>query len=581
MARSPRRRKGSDKTTDEGKISNSVSASDGTPGRADEAYTPSTPKPPQPRKAGRTDLNAAQGFQRQQQMAPHTTPQMSRKERAALDAMKAPAPQPSSAAPGMGMGFGMASPSTPEGGDFDFIRVDDQEIFGLALDSVRREYADRPPADLTHLHPDDFRAVENKVPAAQQYFNGLRKEWDAVADKLTISEITRMTAEGEKGATITRDGTTYFKEGEHLVVDEPGEARAWHEFGGVYDAVVEKPESQERANATYSSGDRFAVFYGLGEDRTRFTDSLPWREEVDQERDEIRGALHEDPAVADRLYTGVLTPYERALEQVEQREPQEGQRHERAYLKLTGNEFPHLSTPAVEAPFVVTAEEMQSVENGFEQAPALAVQQEPVRDALPQEGRALTAEGLKEQYQWHSNKMFEEGRDLKDIYKSTGVKPEGADQTAWEKTEYVYGQPTALDRLQELGTGASAVSPTGYTYALSADGKELIRFNGEGEVAGTKPVEDVQAFLQEMRGVEFDQQQEAKEQKEAQRVENKRLEDALTEGKRPDDMSEAQWEREQQALNAANEEQAAADRQWEQDIAVFERQQEFGSDDSV
>ncbi|MEI3807570.1 hypothetical protein V6R85_23910 [Agrobacterium sp. CCNWLW32] len=512
MAKFPRRGKGSDKTTDEGKISNSVSASDGTPSLADEAYTPSAPKPPQPPKAGRTDLNAAQGFQRQQQMASHTTPQMSRRERARLDAMKGNAPEPSSPAP---RGMGSSPAPEPEIEQAEFVRLTPFEIDRLAMQSVRDYDAGREAADLSHVHPDDFRVIEDRVPFAQDRFDQQKTEWQGVAQQFSLSDMTMMTAEGEQGATITSDGTTYTKDGDFLVGYRPGTDPTWHEFAGVYDAVAAKPESQEQMAATFPGGDRHAVFFSHeGNERLQFTDSLPWRNDAVEDLNELRAVLSGagEHAVADRLYVSVLTPYERAVEQVEQREPQEGQRHQRAYAEVAGEQFPSLSTPAAEVPQVLSPEDHKAVVDAFDQAPALAAEQgaERVRDALPREGRADTVEGLRAQYQWHANHMFEEGRDLKDIYTETGLKPEGADQTAWEKTEYVYGQPTALDKLQDLGTGAFAASESGYTYALSADGKELIRFDADLQIAGRKPVEDVQAFLQEKRGVEFDQKQEEK-----------------------------------------------------------------------
>ncbi|SMD16193.1 hypothetical protein [Rhizobium sp. RU36D] len=532
MAKSPRRGKGSGKTTDEGKIRNSVSASDGKSGRSDEKYTLPAPKPPQPPRNGRTDLNAAQGFRLAQEIANHTTPQMSRKERAEIEKMKGPVPQPNSPAP-RGMGMGSSYEPEPEVEQAEFVRLDEFEINRLAYQSIRDEWAGREAADLTHIHPDDFRAIEDAVPAQQRVFDKDLAGWQKVGKDLSLTQMSRMTAEGDENATVTTSNMTYRKEGDWLVgnhVSGDRELDTRHEFRGVFSVVAEKPESQRDMAATIPAGNRFAVFFGYGSDRTQFTDSMPWREEAGYDRDDIRGVLvaNGEEALAERLYVGVLTPYERALEQVEQREPQEGQRHERVFAEITGRDYASLSNPAVERPFAVTAEDMKAVENGFEQAPTLAVQQgaETVRDALPHEGRALTAEGLKEQYQWHANKMHDEGRDLRDIYADTGVKPQGADQTAWEKTEYVYGQPTALDRLQELGTGAFAVSPTGYTYALSDDGKELMRFDADGNPAGQKPVEDVQAFLQEKRGVEFDQKQEAKEMHAAELAEQ-RVEDQV------------------------------------------------------
>lgn len=536
MARFPRRGKGSDKTTDEGKINNSVSARDGKSGHADEAYIPAAPKPPQPPKAGRTDLNAAQGFQRQQQMYSSTTPKMSRRQQAKVDAMKSPAPQSPSAAPGMGMGG--SSSSTPEFEQREFVPLTRQDIDKLAMNSVRDEYAGRKAADLTHIHKDDFRAIEDAVPFAQDRFDRWQAEWQGMAQEFALSDMTRMTAEGEQGSKITSHDMTYHKDGNWLVgIHASGdpEKETWHDFTGVFDAVAEKPESKEEMNATFTSGgSRHAVFFGKGDGRIQFSDSLPWRVEAVKDLEEFRGVLaaNDEKAVGDRLYVSALTPYERALEQVEQREPQEGERHERVFKEITGREYSSLSNPAVERPFEVTATDMKVIDNGFDQAPALAgqVADEPVRDALPREGRATTAEGIKEQYQWHANKMFGEGRDLKDIREETGVKPEGADKTAWEKTEYVYGQPTALDRLQELGTGAFAASESGYTYAMSADGKELLRFDGEGNPAGAKPVEDVQAYLHQQRSVEFDQQQKAKEMHAAELAEQK-AEDQVVEQK--------------------------------------------------
>lgn len=528
MARFPRRGKGSDKSN-EGKISNSVSSSDRNPGRADEAFIPPAPKPPQPPKAGRTDLNAAQAFQRQQQMYSSTTPKMSRRQQAKLDAMKSPAPQSPSAALGMGMGMGGSSSSTPEFEQREFVRLTRQEIDKLAMNSVRDEYAGRKAADLTHIHKDDFRAIEDAVPFAQDRFDRWQAEWQGLAQEFALSDMTRMTAEGEQGSKITSYDMTYHKDGKWLVgIHASGdpEKETWHDFSGVFDAVAEKPESKEEMSATFlSGGSRHAVFFGKGDGRIQFSDSLPWRVEAVKDLEEFRGvlAVNDEKAVGDRLYVSVLTPYERALEQVEQREPQEGERHERVFKEITGREYSSLSNPAVERPFEVTATDMKVIDNGFDQAPALGgqVAGEPVLDALPREGRASTAEGLKEQYQWHANKMFEEGRDLKDIREATGLKPEGAEQTAWEKTDYVYGQPTALDRLKDLGAGAFAASASGYTYAMSADGKELLRFDVDGNPAGQKPVEDVQAFLHDQRGVEFDQRQEAKEMHAAELVEQK------------------------------------------------------------
>lgn len=566
MARSPRRGKGSDKSND-GKISNTVSASDRNPGRADEAYTPSAPKPPQPPRVGRTDLNAAQGFQRQQQMYSSTTPQMSKLQQAKLDAMKDPAPKSDSPAPrGMGMGSSYSPEEDPRNAS-----ITDEELSALARQSV----------DATNGKGEQPEWAWMNEAVQDRYYDAIGKHQYAdekegyvrdIADQLSPQELNSLSVEGE---TIQRGGYTYSGKDGKIVVESilsnsmPEEDRKNIRLDGadIHNAISDRLAAEPSEHEA-----RWAVFYDRKDkEPLQFTDSSMSQHKAIEDLLHLQGVFlaNSENAVAARLRAFDLTDEEIKAER--SLPPQEQPRHERVYNEITGEQFSSLSIPPSAT---LSGKEHVAVLEAFEKAPAVSISEQPVR---ANEVVDRSPEGL----QKHADSMFQNGRDLRDIHSETGTKPEGADQTAWEKTEYVYGQPTALDRLRDLGTGAFAASTSGYTYAMSADGNSLIRFDFDGNPAGEKPVQDVQAFLQAKRGVEFDAMQEAKQQDEAQQAENRRLEIALTEGKRPDDMSEAQWEQEQKALNEHLESLGMVDEEAELATAIFERQQAFGSDESV
>ncbi|PTV70186.1 hypothetical protein [Agrobacterium pusense] len=510
MARTPRRGKGSGKTTDEGKINNSVSASDGKSGRADEAPKPIPPKPLQPPKAGRTDLNAAQGFERHQQKYPNATPQLSKRQQAKLDAMKNPSPEPNSPAPrGMGMGSSYSPEEDPRNAS-----ITDDELSALARQSV----------DATNGKGEQPEWAWMNETVQERFYDAIGKHQYAdekqgyvrdIADQLTPQELNSLSVEGE---TIQRGGYTYSGKDGKIVVESilssstPGEDRKNMRLDG---ADIHNAISDRLAAAPSEPEVRWAVFYDRKDDEPlQFTDSSKSQHKAVEDMVHLQGVFiaNSEKAVAARLRVFDLTEEEIKAER--SLPPQEQPRHERVYNEITGEQFSSLSIPPSAT---LSGREHMAVSEAFEKAQEIyrswqAASSGEVVDRSP--------EGL----QKHADSMFEKGRDLRDIYSATGVKPEGADQTAWEKTDYVYGQPTALDRLQELGKGGFAVSESGYTYAMSGDGNSLLRFDINGNPAGEKPVEDVQAFLREKRGVEFDAMQEAKEMHAAELAEQK-LED--------------------------------------------------------
>ncbi|AYM66207.1 hypothetical protein G6L68_25310 [Agrobacterium fabrum] len=498
---------GSGDKTNDPKIENSVSASDG---RAEDAFVPPPPRPVQPRKGGRTDLNAQQGSRLNQQMFSATTPQISRREQAKIDAMRNPASAPVVAAAAVPTMGGAAS-DNPQG----YVSPTDEQLKAYARQSVDDYNAGIETADqITWLNDADMARLDDAV-AFEMAVDTYRGHVQQAATDLTQIDLNSLSVEGH---TVTRGSLTYSGKEGLIVVDnglfkvEPGkeDPRPRVDLVDVQNVISAREfaaaqQAWEKNPAQFPGPERHAVFFSMGDTRIQFSDSAPWKGASEEKIMDLRRdlVLNGQEAIAERLHIDIQTPEEFAIEKTQ---ALDAPRHEVAFRELTGDEFPS-STPMV-------AEDQQAIVEAYETAPAVAAQQASAAADRPQ-----TAE----EKQAAADKMFADGKDLRDIHAHAGVKPEGADATAWEKTEFVYGQPTALDRLQEMGRGGHAVSESGYTYALSSDGKELIRFDSDLQEAGRKSVEDVQAYLQEKRGVEFEELQEVKEQYEAEKAKEVQL----------------------------------------------------------
>lgn len=485
-----------DKTTEDTEIKNSVSASDG---RSEDVPVPPPPRPVQKRQGGRTDLNAQQGSQLHQQLYSDASPKITRREQQKIDEMKNASAAPvatatTAAVPAMGMGATAALAS-------DYVSPTDDQMRDLARQSIADMNDKRDPADtnwMSEADTDRFYATIGRVEDAQK-----------IADHLSLEETNRLSVEGH---IIERDGVTYRgQDGRIVSTMGPTEGTPLSN-ASVFDVQAEithreainaqkehEPLSQSQS---IHGPDQHAVFFTMGDTRIQFSDGTPTENAAEDHLYDLRHdlILSGQEAIAERLHVDVQTPEERAIETTQ---ALDAPRHAAAYRELTGEEFPS-STP-------MQVEDQKSIVDAYETASAVA-RQPDVRSAAD---RPQTPEAK----QTSADQMFAQGKDLREIHAHTGTKPEGAEQTAWEKTEFVYGQPTALDRLQEMGKGSHAVSETGYTYAMSADGKELIRFDADLKEAGRKSVEDVQAYLHEKRGVEFDKLQEQKQEAQKQAVE--------------------------------------------------------------
>lgn len=470
---------------DDPKIENSVSASDG---RSEDVPVPPPPRPVQSRPSGRSDLSPQQGSQLNARLYSNTAPQMSSREKARLEEIRnsaAAAPAASSPAPGMGM---MAA-AVPEP-QTEYISPTDDEMRDLARQSIADMNDKRDPADLSWLSEADTGRFYDAI--------GRVEDVQKVANHLSLEETNSLSVDGQ---TIERDGVTYRGVDGRIVSTMGATEGTPLSNVSVFDVQAEIShrdtlmQQQEQALLPKSihGPDRNAVFFSMGDTRIQFSESERSRNAAAEDLLALRRdlVLNGQEAIAERLHVDVQTPEERAIETTQ---ALDAPRHAAAYRELTGEEFPS-STP-------MKVEDQKSIVDAYETAPAVARQ--------PAVEPAVDRPQTTEEKQAAADKMFSEGKDLREIHAHTGTKPEGAEQTAWEKTEFVYGQPTALDRLQEMGKGGHAVSESGYTYAMSADGKELIRYDADLKEAGRKAVEDVQAYLHQKRGVEFDKQQEQK-----------------------------------------------------------------------
>ncbi len=499
-----------DKTTDDPKIENSVSASDG---RSEDVPVPPPPRPVQSRPSGRSDLSPQQGSQLNARLYSNTAPQMSSREKERIEEIRnsaAAAPAASSRAPGMGM-MGAAAAPEPQ---TEYVSPTDDEMRDLARQSIADMNDKRDPADtkwMSEADTDRFYATIGRVEDAQK-----------IAEHLSLEETNRLSVEGY---IIERDGVTYRGQNGRIVSTMGPTEGTPLSNASVFDVQAEithreainaqkehEPLSQSQS---IHGPDQHTVFFTMGDTRIQFSDGTPTENAAEDHLHDLRRdlILNGQEAIADRLRVDVQTPEERAIETTQ---ALNAPRHEVAFRELTGEEFPS-STP-------MSVEDQKAIVDAYDKAPAVVAKQ-VVADVR------LERPNTPEEKQAAADKMFAEGKDLRVIHAHTGTKPDGAEQTAWEKTEFVYGQPTALDRLQEMGKGGHAVSETGYTYAMSADGKELIRFDADLKEAGRKSIDDVQAYLHEKRGVEFDQQQELKQEeaKQTAPVEEQNAEQVKTE----------------------------------------------------